>query len=434
MRWISKIWSIDFLIGLSIFISSYTFFTKPFEGYFHYIIFLFLLPFFITRYGFPSLPINFLILPAIFGIISLLLGNVELFPFIKIFGGMLLSVLFYNFVLIHYEFDISRLFKLYLDGIVFCCYIAIIQIISYRIGFKYGYNFNWIFNKWGLVTGSLVGVRVNSVFSEPAQFALMLMPAVFISLHNLILRKYELLSQKKSVLVIACLIFSLSSTGYFGLFISLVLLAIHYGRISNLIWISSIMSIGAYFLYRNVDEFRLRVDTSINLWTNQEYTIEDINSSSFVLYNNFHVATESFSENLLFGTGLGSFPQLYEKYSLTKAEDFIIKSGFDFNSQDGNSLFIRSMAEVGLIGVLFWIIFIPRFFIKRNPADPGDITWLYSSACLVIILGYLLRQGNYFLNGFPFFVLLYYYTKRISNRSKDDSVINRNHASEHPLN
>ena len=36
---LKTIWNIDFLIGLSVFISSYIFFKEPFEGYFHYIIF-----------------------------------------------------------------------------------------------------------------------------------------------------------------------------------------------------------------------------------------------------------------------------------------------------------------------------------------------------------------------------------------------------------
>ena len=406
---LKTIWNIDFLIGLSVFISSYIFFKEPFEGYFHYIIFLMLLPYFIMRYGFERLPFYFLAIPTLLGLINIIFENVSIFPFIKIFGGMLLSVTFYNYVFIHYQRDFAKIFSIYLHGIVFCCYLGLLQLVSYNIGFQFGYNFSWIFNKWGFVKGSLAGIRVNSIFSEPAQFALMLLPAIFIVLNNFIQRKFEILNFRQSILILVLLILTGSSTGYLGLFVALVILAVHYGRLFNLMAISMIAIAGAYFLYYNVDEFQYRVDSMVNLWTKEEYTIEDINSSSFVLYNNLQVAWQSFTSNFLFGTGLGSFPEVYEKYSMTKAEDFIIKSGFDFNSQDGNSLFIRTMAETGIAGVLFWVFFIPRFFIKRVVSDKGDNNWIISSACLVLIIGYLLRQGNYFLNAFPMFVLMYYY-------------------------
>ena len=146
------------------------------------------------------------------------------------------------------------------------------------------------------------------------------------------------------------------------------------------------------------------------------FTIEDINSSSFVLYNNVNVMKKSFSDHPFIGRGIGSYELAYQKYSLTKEDDFLIKKGFDFNSKDGNSLYIRSIVEMGSIGLLFWPVFIRRFFIRKNSfqdeSTTYDVTWIYSGAVLTLILGYLLRQGNYFLNGFPFFVLLYYFINK----------------------
>lgn len=43
----------------------------------------------------------------------------------------------------------------------------------------------------------------------------------------------------------------------------------------------------------------------------------------------------------------------------------MIKKGFDFNSQDGNSLFIRTMAEMGLIGILFWIFLFRSVLLEK---------------------------------------------------------------------
>lgn len=399
----------DVMISLTIMISSITFFKTPFEGYFHYLIFLIYFPFFIRRYGWQTLPFKFLLIPMIFSLYNLFTKNCELFGFVKIFMGMLLSVTFYNYVIIHYQFNLEKLLNIYLKGIIICCYIGIVQVISYNIGFSPGYNFSFILNKWGVVPGSIFGLRVNSIFSEPSQFAIVLLPAAFIASRNILFRDYKFLNIWQSYLIILSLILTTASTGYIGIFFSLVLIAINYGRFANFIIILGISFLGFYLFYIYVPDFKTRVDAAVNLWIRDQYTIDDINTSSFVQYNNFHVSFENFKEHPLFGTGLGSYPGAYEKYSLTNAADFLIKEGFDFNSQDGNSLFFRSMAEMGIAGVLFWLLLIARFFVRRNQNDPSDDTWIYSGAMLAIIFGYLMRQGNYFLNGFPFFVLMYYY-------------------------
>ncbi|MFN6038534.1 MAG: hypothetical protein ACK452_08695 [Bacteroidota bacterium] len=329
---------------------------------------------------------------------------------------MILGLEFYNYLLIHYKFDFKKLFSIYLNGIIICSYIGFIQLVSYRVGFSPGYQYYWLFNKWGIHPGSVFGLRLNSIFSEPSQFALMLLPAVFIAVEHFFSRNFLIMSFRNCIVVSVALILTTSSTGYLGIFCVFVIMAINYGRVSYLFYLS-VLSVLAYFaLYRWVDDFRIRVDTSINLWTKDVFTIEDINSSSFVLYNNVNVMKKSFSDHPFIGRGIGSYELAYQKYSLTKEDDFLIKKGFDFNSKDGNSLYIRSIVEMGSIGLLFWPVFIRRFFIRKNSfqdeSTAYDVTWIYSGAVLTLILGYLLRQGNYFLNGFPFFVLLYYFINK----------------------
>jgi hypothetical protein len=397
----------DTLIGLSILVSSITFFKEPFEGYFHYLIFLLYLPIFISRYGFQALPFKFILIPVACSLLNLFLDNCTFFVFFKVFVGMLLSVTFYHYVLIHYEFNFKKLFGIYLKGIVICCYIGLIEVVSFRFRFSPGYNYQWLLNKWGLVPGSFAGLRMNSIFSEPSQFALMLLPAVFIAIYSILFRNFSIISLWKCILILSCLILSTSSTGYLGIFFSVFLIALNFRRIFDFFLLGLASIFGFYLLYVYVPDFKSRVDASVNLWTKDEYTLDDINSSSFVQFNNSHVAWKNFLAHPLFGTGLGSYALAYEKYSLTKEDDFLIKKGFDFNSLDANSLFFRTMAEMGLVGVFFWIFLISKFFVRKDPEEPHDITWLYSGAALTIIFGYLLRQGNYFLNGFPFFVLFY---------------------------
>lgn len=396
---------VNILIYLSIFVSSITFFKEPFEGYFHYLIFLILLPTFISKFSFPKQTFALLLLPLITGIFEILMGNNTWALFLKIFIGMLLSLSFYYYVMQYYKFDTRRMFDYYLKGAVIVSYIGLFQFVSYIVHFRPGYDYHWLFNKWGTVSGGF-GLRVNSIFSEPAQFAIVLSPACFVAIHNLIPgTKIFSLSRFQSALIFLAFLLSASSTGYVGLFIILILFVLNYGQIIYFIFGIAVVIGGAKILYNNVPEFQSRVNSTMGLWVSEELTLENINSSSFVLYNNYHIATENFKSNFLFGTGLGSHPVAYEKYSLTNAEGFI---DFSFNRADANSMLLRLISETGLMGVIFIFVFIRRNFVWRNKFDEEDQDWIISNAILVMILLYMLRQGNYFLNGLPFFIWLYY--------------------------
>lgn len=399
----------EFLIFLSIFISSIVFFKSPFEGYFHYLIFILYLPFFVKRYGYPSIVLKLLLIPFIISVVYVFLKENTWFNFIKIYVGMLLSCSFYYYVFRHYKFDVVKLFRIFLKCLVIVACIGIVQAITYKLHITIGYDYGWLFNKWGLAPGGIVGIRINSIFAEPSQFAILLSPAAFISIHHILTKSYLFMARKWCYVILIAMFISASSTGYVGIFIAVLLILINYRRILDLIIVTSLGILIVMLLYYNVDEFKSRLDASINIYAKEELSLEDINSSSFVQYNNFHIATTNFMKNPLFGTGLGSYPLAYEKYSLTKAEDFLIKKGFEFNSQDANSLFLRVMAEMGLLGVLFLLLFVFKYFIIKDNTTNDNFSWLISSSILVLILLYFLRQGNYFLNGFPFFMWMYYY-------------------------
>lgn len=399
----------EFLIFLSIFISSIVFFKSPFEGYFHYLIFILYLPFFVKRYGYPSIVLKLLLIPFIISVVYVFLKENTWFNFIKIYVGMLLSCSFYYYVFRHYKFDVVKLFRIFLKCLVIVACIGIVQAITYKLHITIGYDYGWLFNKWGLAPGGIVGIRINSIFAEPSQFATLLSPAAFISIHHILTKSYLFMARKWCYVILIAMFISASSTGYVGIFIAVLLILINYRRILDLIIVTSLGILIVMLLYYNVDEFKSRLDASINIYAKEELSLEDINSSSFVQYNNFHIATTNFMKNPLFGTGLGSYPLAYEKYSLTKAEDFLIKKGFEFNSQDANSLFLRVMAEMGLLGVLFLLLFVFKYFIIKDNTTNDNFSWLISSSILVLILLYFLRQGNYFLNGFPFFMWMYYY-------------------------
>lgn len=404
---------VTFLIYLSIFLgSSIVFFATPFEGYFHYAVYLGLLPFFVRRFGVPRTPFKLLFFPLLVGIFQIMMGNNSVFGFVKIFGGILLSVTFFYYVMEYYNRDIEKMFKLYLTWAYWSAIIAIFQYFSFKIGFTQGWDLHWILNKAGGCVVTWEGaIRVASFYLEPSQLGIMLSPAAFVAAINLLRGKTFHFKKYQNVVILVALYLSRSSTGYLGLFLVLLIVGINYGYILYLLLFIVMGFFAAWGLYNTVKEFRDRVDSSMALWVDNDLSVKNVNSSSFVLYNNSHIAWENLKEHPLFGTGLGSHLMAYNKYSYTN-DDKIRLKGFEFNTQDANSLFLRLMSETGLLGALFALALVFRCFVGFTGSEDEDMYWIISGALLVIILLYLLRQGNYFLNGFPFFVWMYYYTRQ----------------------
>ncbi len=400
---------INLMIFLSVFVSSITFFRDPFEGYFHYIIFLLLFPVFLLKFGLPKKIIGSIFILFVVGVLEIFLGNNTWPLFLKIFLGFVLSVSFYGYVLDYFKFDTQKIFSFYIKGAIIVSYIGFFQFVFFYLSFTPGYNFSWLFNKWGLVSGGF-GIRVNSIFSEPAQCAIVLGPACFVAIYNLIPRnKKYLLTKFQSVLIILVTFLTTSSTGYIGLLFILLFLLYNYGKISYFFLGVPVIILASVLLYNNIPDFKSRVDTSIALWIEGDFGIENTNTSSFVLYNNYHIAQENFLTNPFTGTGLGSHPIAFDKYSLTNRSDII---DLQFNKADGNSLLIRLISETGILGVVFIFVFMRRFYVRRDPFNVDATFWIISNSVLIIIILFLLRQGNYFLNAFPLFMWIYYYARK----------------------
>ncbi len=398
---------IDFLIFTSIFVSSIVFFKSPFEGYLHYFIFLILLPFFFSRFGLPKLPFQIILIPFFVGVFQIVMGNNDWFLFLKIFMGVMLSTTFYYYVMQYYKLDIEKMFKMYLTWAYWTAIITLAQYFFFRINFQPGYNFTWLFNKGGNVEG-MGGIRLASIYVEPSQLGIMLGPAAFVAIVNVISRKNYHFKVYQNYIILIALYLSRSSTGYIGLFFAILIIGLNLGYITYLAIFVIVGILAGIGLYNSVEEFKGRVDAAMGLWVDQNFELKNVNTSSFVQYNNAHVAFNNFKEHPFFGTGLGSHAVAYEKYSYTRTGRVKLK-GFDNNSADANSMFLRLMSETGLMGLIFIIVVILKCFVGNDGID--NKYWIISGAILVLILLYLLRQGNYFINGFPFFVWLYYYNK-----------------------
>lgn len=419
---------IDIGIFLNLFFTSYVFFKDPFEFYFSYIPILILLPIFILKFKFYTPNLYILIPLLIVGVFNVAIDNNTLAKFLKIYINVAVSLVFYQYVMQYYEFDVKRIFKMYLNVSFFVCVLGLIQLISFFVGFTYGYDLSTSLpiNKWGLSRGGL-GIRINSIFSEPSYLGAYIAPAFFISIYQIITRTNNFLSLKRCIIIVLCYLLSASTVAYLGVFFALILLTLNYGAIRYFLLAVPLVFILFFVAYNNTNEFKVRMD-GINELFFQDIMSENINKgesrnarqsrikkfltrvhgSSFVLYNNYNAAKQNFLENPFFGTGLGSHEFAFDKYNLANK----IGNIYEFNVSDANSMFLRTVSEVGLIGVCFLVFFIIKFFISRDlGSNEIDEYWLISNALLVLILLQYARQGNYTYNGFFLYCWMYYYNK-----------------------
>lgn len=412
-----------FLIGLTIFLSSYILFRSPFEGYITYLVMVIFFPVFISRYGIPKLPLLIFAPLLVSGWINIQIGENEPGLFFKIFIGLFSSVLFYRYVIEAFNFDINDLFRLYIRGALIVSVIGIFQIFSFFIGFGPGYDFGWFLNKWGVSPGGL-GIRMNSIFSEPAYFAGVVGPAFFVAIYNLLMKKEAYMTKAQSIVIAVAYLLTFSSLGIISIFVAALLLLLNYGFVRYAIFVGPLLFFGYTYAYNNIDEFRDRVDGTVTAFSGEgQIDINEVHGSSFVLYNNYVIAVENFKRNPFFGTGLGSHPLAFEKYSLTNVPGMI---DINFNKADANSMFLRLLSETGLYGVIIMLSFVIYNIVPRNKSA-NDTNWLVSNGILVVILVYLMRQGHYFINGFPFFLWLYYYVRKYNDwmiENPEEAAIN----------
>lgn len=411
---------ITIAIFSTIFFSSYILFKQPFEFYLPYLFIIVLLPLFALKFPFPRqlLPIMFFL--AIFGIINIWSGDNTYPFFLKIFINIFISVLFYYYVFEAYKMDVKLLFSFYMKGAWIVVLIGLIQFISFLIGFKYGYDFNvYGFNKWGLALGGNLGIRINSIFSEPSYFGASIAPALFVAIYNIIKKQNHYISKTQSLIIIFTYLLTFSSVAYLGVFLVLVLMLLNFGFVRYVVIFLPLILGGYFYLYTNVSEFRERIDGMDALYEHKAKSAFEVHGSSFVQFNNMHVATQNFRKNPLFGTGLGSHQVAYSKYSLVKKFGGIN----DFNGQDANSMFLRLMSETGLFGLIFIVLFIIKFFVFRKNDHTDKELWLISNAVLVLILLQLFRQGNYTYGGFMFFMWMYYFVKQEVLKSEKGEIL-----------
>lgn len=341
---------------------------------------------------------------------NIVIGNNTLDLFVKQFVGIFLNAIFFYMLIKINNYDIKTLFGIYMKIAFFVASIGIMQEISYVFGFRPGYDFSNIIPDWRMVINPVVNLpRLNSIFSEPSYFCIVMMPAFFASLASFLKDNFRFLKRWQSLVIILPFFFTFSSTGYFGMLFCVALLAYAYRKIRYLIVGAIVIFIAAGLIYNNIGDMKFRVNQSIAVIRGEE-KLEEVNSSTFALLTNARVAVRNFLDNTLFGTGLGSHKAAYYRLigqCITINE--LVGLAF-LNVADASSFFFRLLSETGLLGMLVFFVFMIMFYARR--AEDGDnYLWGINNAALAMFFVKMLKMGHYFIDGFFLFLWLYYFSK-----------------------
>lgn len=354
------------------------------------------------------------IIIIIFSLINILFGNNTILLLSKqIIGIFLTSFAFFLLFKIN-NYDVKKLFKIYLSIAFVVALIGLFQELSYLLHFKLGYDFSYIFPNWSVSLSQTGLLRVNSILPEPADFCYVMMPAFFVSIVAFAKKKYALIKRWKLLIIIISFFLTLSTLGYIGVFLSLALLIYNYGKIRYLFLIGLILFILPVLLWNYVGDFKMRIGDSVDVITGEK-SLEAANLTTFAMFSNALVTYKVFLDNPLFGEGLGSRPMSYDKY-IGEVID-VEKIPMFLNREGGNSLFLRILSEMGLFGILVFFYFLFRFYLPKRK-DKTDYLWVISSAVLVMFLIRLIRAEHYFSGGLFFFFWLYYFTWKSNKKIK----------------
>jgi len=255
--------------------------------------------------------------------------------------------------------------------------------------------------------------RLHSILSEPAHFAGIVLPAFFILMKN---RKS---SSVKFYVVLLSLVLTFSSIGYLGIFVSLFLYQENKLAFRNL-FVFMIIYLSATMAYVYIDDFRLRVDDTMQSYVSND--VEGANFSTYALISNMFVTEQVFKNYPVFGAGLGSHPESHKLYisKLSGQETFLDKGSnlANLNAEDANSLFLRILSELGIVG-----IFLVFFFMIKDYSSVTANSSIISRAILIYFIYKLFREGNYFSPEMYFFVFLYYFNRIVSYSTDDFNQI-----------
>ncbi len=241
--------------------------------------------------------------------------------------------------------------------------------------------------------------RLQSIFKEPAHYAIVVIPACYY-----FMKRKEWV---KFIIIFGTLLLSMSSLGYIGCGLMLLIPNLTMRRIGYFVAILPLIGIVFYHAYKELPFFAMRVDDTyeaLNVVNTGKFP-EETNLSSYALISNMYIANRNFQNHPL-GSGIGSHHYMFtERYLavMRPPESMRIQRKHTTNSLDANSMFTRMFSDFGILGVIFII------YILYRTSDCFKGKHYMAQAIFVYFLLKLIRDGHYFPPEFFFFIWLFYY-------------------------
>lgn len=323
---------------------------------------------------------------------------------------LVLTFLAYFALLQTNDFDLELVLRKYYTVAVAVCIFASAQQLMYVAGSDL-----LIFTAEIVKTsGPLVGVVGLS--SEPSNFAVALAPAAFFALRSLLLdRRFS----AGSLLVVATMPMTLSALGTVALALAVLLLGpslLSRRALVFLLWTPAM--IYASVILSTQQNFETRLSDTVAVVNGAELNPGDINLSTYSWVVNSRIVREALPDNGFIGVGMGAYPEVFDKY----IDRFETPTWRDSLPGRGTatSLLFKLTAEFGLLGTAaaFWFLF-------RHFSRTGN-NYVNHAFFIAMILVYV-RLGFYFVNGVPFFVLMYMYSTRPLGQRPDCQVVGQRH-------
>ena len=319
-----------------------------------------------------------------------------------------------------------ELFKKYIKVAYWICLIGLLQELLFICFHVNIFDYVPEYHANHFIIGDKF-LRITSTLSEGGWLGTSLLPSIiYLFYYN---DFWNILGRKKYVILFVSL-FTVSPFVYLSLLIILALkMRGKFKKIKRILSLALIVLFGYLAVHvmtidkfdnsNPIDSMLMRLhDSFIVISKINDSDIRDVvavnmNASSAVMASNMYIGFHAPSR--LFGTGLGTNSQSQELLIGGKFED---SSPMLLNGDDGYSLFNRILSELGIVGLVLYLLFIYKY---RNIRNPLNICFL------TMIVGLFLRGGNYVLYGTIFVHFFYYYTSKFNIELKNNEVnINNN--------
>ncbi|WEA02321.1 hypothetical protein [Mucilaginibacter sp. SJ] len=218
--------------------------------------------------------------------------------------------------------------------------------------------------------------------------------------------------RKKFIVIIVAFLLSMSSIGYIGMLIGFVIIKkkINIFATITLTFVSVLIG---FLAYNYIDNVKFRANDTFGIFN--EFDVSNVNSSTLALATNSYVTFQVLKSNVFIGHGIGSHPLSSKQYiyNITGIEGYSDNEELMFiNSTDADSLTLRILSELGLIGFIGVC-----YFIIKNYCGYQD-NYQISRGIILYFLYKLFREGHYFPAEMYFFVFIYYFLRLKSNAER----------------